>query len=74
MTVAVATVLLDSLLEGTFLGDVSLLMTVVAEAVVTSASKKRTLYRSSMAWSQGHPVFGRRAYWGVGNVCVSNLL
>ncbi len=38
MTVAVATVLFDDLVLGAFLGDMSLLMTVVAEAVAASAS------------------------------------
>jgi len=72
--VAVSAVLLDGLLEGTLLRDVSLLMAVVTEVVATSASKERTLDRTSTMWGQGHPVFGGRAYWGIGDVCVSNLL
>jgi len=39
VTVAVATVLLDGLLLGTFLGDMSHFMTIVAEATMPSASK-----------------------------------
>ena len=38
-TVAVATVLLDGLFEGALLGDMSLLVAVVAEVVASSASK-----------------------------------
>ncbi len=38
MTVAVATVLLDNLVLGAFLGDMPLLVTVVAQAVAASAS------------------------------------
>jgi len=49
-TVAVATVLLHRLLEGTLLGDVSLFVAVVAEVVATSASKERTLNWSPMTW------------------------
>src|SRR6266702_2392245 len=72
--VAVSAVLLDGLLEGTLLCDMSLLMTIVAEAVATSASNKRTLYWPSMTWGQRHPIFGCRAHWCVSDVCVSNLL
>jgi len=72
-TTAMATVLLDGLFEGTLLGDVSLFVAVVAEAVATSASKKGALHWSSTTWSQGHLIFGGHAYWGVGDVCVSDL-
>ncbi len=41
--VAVMTVLFDSLLLGTFLGDVPQFMTVVTEVIATSASKEGTL-------------------------------
>ena len=73
-TVAVATVLLDWFLEGTLLGDVSLFVAVVAKAIAASTSKEGTLYRTSMTWGQGHPILDRRAYWGVGNMHVSDLL
>ncbi len=69
-----ATVLLDQLLEGTFLGDVSLFVAVVAEAIVASASKKRTLYQASTTWGQGHPVFGCHTHRSVGDMCISDLL
>ncbi len=72
-TVAMATVLLDGFLEGTLLGDVSLFVAVVAKAIAASTSKEGTLYRTSMTWGQGHPILDRRAYWGVGDMCVSNL-
>src|SRR6266571_6945705 len=68
------TVLLDGLLQWALLGDVSLLLTVVAEAVATSASEKRTLDWSSTAWSQWHPVFCGRPHWSMGHVGVSYLL
>ncbi len=74
VTVAVATVLLYGLLEGTLLGDMPLLVAVVAEAVAASASKERTLYWASTMWGQWHPIFGHRAHRGVGKVSVSNLL
>ncbi len=41
MTVAVATVLLGDLLQRTFLGDVSLLLAVVAEAAAASLPRRR---------------------------------
>ena len=72
--VAMATVLLGGLLEGTLLGDVSLFVAVVAEAIATSALKERTLYWTSTLWGQRHPVFGCRAHWGVGDMHVSDLL
>jgi len=74
MAVAVSAVFFDGLLEGTLLCDVPLFVAVIAEAVATSASKKGMLDWTSMTWSQGHPVLGCHAYWGVGDMRVSNLL
>ncbi len=69
-----ATVLLGGLLEGTLLGDMSLFVAIVAEAVTASALKKGMLYWSPTAWSQRHPIFGRRVRWSVGDVRISDLL
>jgi len=56
--VAVVTVLLDGLVERALLGDVSLFVASIAEAVTASASKKGVLNRTSTVWGQGHPIFG----------------
>jgi len=74
LTIAVPTVFLGGLFEGTLLRDVSLFMAVIAEAVATSASKERTLYQTTDVWGKGHPIFGCRMYQGVGHVSVSDLL
>jgi len=71
--VAMATVLLRRLLEGTFLGNVPLFLAVVAEVVAASALKERTLYWSSTMWGQRHPILSHCMHWGIGNVCISDL-
>jgi len=50
VAVAVATVLLESLFEGTLLGNVSLLMAVIAEVIAASALKEGTLYQTTSLW------------------------
>src|SRR6266702_1471218 len=72
--VAMATVLLHRLFEGTFLGDVSLFVAIVAEAVAASASKEGMLNWSPTPWGQWHPIFGHCAHRGVGDVRISDLL
>ncbi len=74
VTVAMATVLLDRLLEGTLLCNMSLFVAVVAEVVAASASKERTLYWTTITWGQGHPVFSCRMHQGVGHMSISYLL
>jgi len=73
-TVAVATVLLGDFLQQALLGDMPLFVTVIAEAIVASASKKRTLDWASTAWSQWHPIFYSGRHWSVSDVSISYLL
>ncbi len=72
--VAVATVLLDGLGFGTFLHNVSLFVTVVAEVIVASALKKGMLDWTSIIGGQGHPIFGGYPCQGIGNMSVTQLL
>jgi len=72
-TVTVAAVLLGGLFEGTFLGNMSLFVAVVAEVIAASASQDGTLYWASTTWGQGHPVLGCYTHWSVGDMRISNL-
>jgi|SRR6266571_1786141 len=71
--VAVATVLLGGLLEGTLLGNMSLFVAVVAEVVVASALKKRALCWTTMLQGQRHPTFSFCVYWSISNVDITYL-
>ncbi|SRR6266702_2855202 len=73
VAVAVATVLLGGLLEGTLLGNMSLFMAVVAEAVVASALKKRALRWTTASQGQRHPIFSCCAYRSISNMDITYL-
>ncbi len=74
LAVAVSAVLLDSLLLRAFLGDVALLVAIVAKPVAASALKEGTLDWAPALWGQWHLIFGCCCHRCVGNMGINYLL